>query len=73
MDELNAQHADHITRKIETPARVQALAIEGELQPEYQQFRSEKMIAIAGNVRHQAAIKDTRDRIQNLNNREPSV
>jgi coenzyme F420 hydrogenase subunit beta len=73
MDELNAQHADHITRKIETPARLQALAMEGELQPEFQQFRSDKMIAIAGNVRHQAAIKDTRDRIQNLNNREPSV
>jgi coenzyme F420 hydrogenase subunit beta len=73
MDELNAQHADHIIRKIETPARVQALAIEGELQPEFQQFRSDRMIAIAGNVRHQAAIKDTRDRIQNLNNREPPV
>ena len=71
MDELNAQHADHISRKIENPARVQALAMEGELQPEFQQFRSDKMIAIAGRERHQAAIKRTRDRIRNLDHREP--
>lgn len=70
-DELNAQHADHVARKIENPARVQALGIEGEPQPEFQQFRSDKMIAIAGKDRHEAAIKGARDRIQNLAHREP--
>ena len=73
LDELDAQHADHITRKIENPARVQALAIEGELQPKFQQFRSAKMIAIAGKERHQAAIKRTRARIQNSDHLEPLV
>lgn len=71
MDELNAQHADHVARKIENPARVQALGIEGEPQPEFKQFRSDKMIAIAGKDRHEAAIKGARDRIQNLAHREP--
>ncbi len=71
MDELNAQHADHISRKIENPARVQALAIEGELQPDFKQFRSEKMIAMAGKERNKAVTHGTRARIQNRDHREP--
>lgn len=71
IDELDAQHADHINRKIEAPARVQGLAMEGIPQPDFKRYRWDKMIALAGNEKHEAAIKATRDRIQNLANREP--
>jgi coenzyme F420 hydrogenase subunit beta len=73
MDELNAQHADHVARKIENPARVKAMGMEGAPQPEFERFRSDKMIAIAGSERHEAAIKGTRDRIRNLAHQEPLI
>ena len=47
-DELAAQHADHVTRKIENPARVRALGLEGEPEPVYGNFRTERMVALAG-------------------------
>lgn len=71
IDELYRQHDDHINRKIEAPARVQALAMEGIPQPDFKRYRWEKMIALAGTEKHKAAIKAARDRIQNQVNREP--
>jgi coenzyme F420 hydrogenase subunit beta len=73
IDELNAQHADHISRKVENPGRVQALTLEGELAPDYKGFRSDKMIAMAGKERHQAAIEGARNRIQRQKHREPET
>ncbi len=71
IDELNAQHFDHIDRKIEEPARVHALGMEGVPQPEFEQFRWDKMRVIAGNERYQAVIKGTRERIRKLAHWEP--
>lgn len=71
IDELNAQHADHIGRKVENPARVQAMAMEGAPHPEFRRFRSDKMMEMAGNERHEATIEGTRDRIRKSAHREP--
>jgi len=71
VDELNTQHADHIDRKIEAPARVQAMGMEGVPQPEFKQYRWDKMEAMAGIEKHEAAIRGTRDRIRKQAHREP--
>jgi coenzyme F420 hydrogenase subunit beta len=71
IDELDAQHTDHANRKIENPARIQALGMEGELQPDFRQYRSEQMIAMAGPERNDRVIDGTRDRIKRADNREP--
>jgi len=71
IDELNTQHADHINRKIEAPARVQAMGMEGVPQPEFKQYRWDKMKAMAGIEKHEAAITGTRDRIKKQAHREP--
>ena len=40
IDELDLQHAERIERKLENPARVRALEIEGELSPSFTGFSS---------------------------------
>ena len=69
--ELDAQHADHVTRKIENPARVRALGLEGQLQPRFDRFRSERMIEIAGPEQDAAAEAGARRRIREGTHREP--
>ena len=71
IEELDAQHADHVTRKIENPARVRALGLEGQLQPRFERFRSERMIEIAGPERDAAAEAGARRRIREGAHREP--
>lgn len=71
IDELDAQHADHVARKIENPARVRALGLEGQLQPRFERFRSERMIKIAGAEQDAAAEAGARRRIREGAHREP--
>ncbi|MDA0218114.1 MAG: Coenzyme F420 hydrogenase/dehydrogenase, beta subunit C-terminal domain [Proteobacteria bacterium] len=70
-DELAAQHADHVTRKIENPARVRALGLEGEPEPVYGNFRAERMVALAGPQRDAQAEEGARRRIRHGANLEP--
>lgn len=69
--ELDAQHADHVTRKIENPARVRALGLEGQLEPRFEGFRGKRMIEIAGPERDAAAEVGARRRIREGTHREP--
>ena len=71
IEALDAQHADHVTRKIENPARVRALGLEGQLQPRFEGFRSERMVALAGPKRDAGAETGARRRIRKGAHREP--
>jgi len=71
IEELDAQHADHVTRKIENPARMRALGREGQLQPHVEGFRSERMVEMAGAERDAAAEAGARRRIREGAHREP--
>jgi len=71
IEELDAQHADHVTRKIENPARVRALGLEGEPEPSFERYRAERMVEIAGAERDHAAEEGARRRIRKGSNREP--
>jgi hypothetical protein len=71
VEELDLQHADHVTRKIENPARVRALGIEGEPQPSFTRYRAERMVELAGPDRDRAAQEGARRRIRDGANREP--
>jgi coenzyme F420 hydrogenase subunit beta len=73
IDELDAQHADHIARKVENPARVGALGLEGQAEPNFEGFRREALIEIAGAARHAAALAGARRRIREGAHREPIV
>ena len=72
IDELDDQHADHIARKIENPARVEALSLEGEPSPTFRQFRRKALTEIAGEERHAAALAGARRRIREGAHREGS-
>jgi coenzyme F420 hydrogenase subunit beta len=71
IDELDAQHDDHVGRKIENPARVQALSLEGEPEPKFLRFRREELNAIAGKDRYAATLAGARRRIREGSHREP--
>ncbi len=71
IEELDAQHADHVSRKIENPARVRALDLEGEPVPRFERFRSERMIEIAGQECDAAVEAGSRRRIRQGANLEP--
>jgi coenzyme F420 hydrogenase subunit beta len=71
IEELDAQHADHVDRKIENPARVRALGLEGEPQPRFARFREERMVEMAGPERDATAEAGARRRIREGKNREP--
>ena len=72
IDELNLQQADHLARRMDNPARLQAMAMEGVPEPDFQNFRSDEMTHLAGTERHEATIRGTRKRIQGADHREPS-
>jgi coenzyme F420 hydrogenase subunit beta len=69
--ELDAQHADHYPRKLEHPARVEALVEQEQLAPRFENFRKDKMIALAGPQRRARAKAGTVRRIKAGANREP--
>lgn len=69
--ELDAMHDDHVPRKIEGPARVRALAREGEPTPRFTGFRADAMVARAGAERDRAAEDGARRRIREGRHREP--
>ena len=71
IDELDLQHAERIERKLENPARVRALEIEGELSPSFTGFRRSRMVEMAGPERDKQAEEGTRQRIRKYANREP--
>ncbi len=71
VDELDLQHADHVTRKIENPARVRGIEKEVEPAPRFTRFRSARMAEMAGVERDRAAEEGTRERIRRGANREP--
>jgi len=71
IEELDAQHVDHVARKIENPARVRALGLEGEPEPVYARFRADRMVALAGPERDAAAEEGSRRRIRQGGNLEP--
>jgi coenzyme F420 hydrogenase subunit beta len=71
IEELDRQHADHVTRKIENPARVRALGMEGEPEPSFARFRADRMVELAGPDRDRAAEEGARRRIRKGANREP--
>lgn len=69
--ELEAMHADHVPRKVEGPARVRALALEGEPPPSFAGFREDAMVARAGSERDRTAEDGARRRIREGRHREP--
>lgn len=69
--ELDLQHADHVRRKIENPARVRALGAMGEPMPRFEGFRPGRMVEIAGPERDREAEAGTRRRLAEGRNREP--
>ena len=71
VEELDLQHADHITRKVENPARVRAIEQAGEPAPSFPRFRSDRMVELAGAERDQRAEEGTSRRLREGANREP--
>jgi coenzyme F420 hydrogenase subunit beta len=71
VEELDRQHADHVTRKIENPARVRALGMEGEPEPRFERYRAGRMVALAGSEVDRKAEEGARRRIRKHANREP--
>ena len=71
IEELDAQHADHVTRKIENPARVRALGMEGQPMPAFANYRSERMVALAGPDIDRRAQEGAQTRIRKAANLEP--
>jgi hypothetical protein len=71
IDELNAQHADHVSRKVEHPARIRALGLEGQPELRATGYRAERMVEIAGPERIAAAEAGTRRRLRNGSHLEP--
>ncbi len=69
--ELDLQHADHITRKVENPARVRALRAEGQPAPVFQGFRDTKMAEMAGQQQDRDAEQGTVRRLREGAHREP--
>ncbi len=69
--ELDAMHADHKPRKMEWPARVRALAAEGEPAPRYDNFRAEAMNALLGAEADAEAEAGARRRVREGAHREP--
>ena len=69
--ELDRQHADHVRRKVENPARVRALGAMGEPMPRFGGFRAARMVEIAGPERDRAAEAGTRRRLAEGRHREP--
>ena len=71
IEELDLQHADHVARKVENPARVRAIEMAGEPAPIFTRFRGERMVELAGVERDRKAEEGTRRRIRDHANREP--
>jgi coenzyme F420 hydrogenase subunit beta len=71
IEELNAQHADHVSRKVEHPARIRALGLEGQPELRVTGYRAERMAEIAGPDRIAAAEAGTRRRLRNGGHLEP--
>ena len=71
VDDIDRQHADHIDRKLENPARVRALGREGQPMPHFVNFRSERMVAMAGPDKDRAAEEGAVRRIRDGAHREP--
>jgi coenzyme F420 hydrogenase subunit beta len=69
--ELEAMHGDHRPRKTEWPARVRALAAEGEPAPSYENFRAETMVALLGPEADAEAEAGARRRVREGRHREP--
>jgi coenzyme F420 hydrogenase subunit beta len=71
IEELDAQHADHVQRKVEHPARVRALREEGEPMPRFDNYRAERMVELAGADSDQRAEQGAIARIRKGAHREP--
>lgn len=71
--ELHAMHGDHKPRKLEWPARLRALAAEGEPAPTYADFRADRMVALNGPEADRAAEEGTRRRVREGAHREPTA
>ena len=71
IEELDLQHADHVARKVENPARVCAIEMAGEPAPIFTRFRGERMVELAGVERDRKAEEGTQRRIRDHANREP--
>ena len=70
-EELDLMHRDHLPRKIENPARLRGLSLEGEPVPDFADFRADQMVLMAGPERDARACEATRKRIREGRNREP--
>ena len=71
VEELDAQHVDHVARKIENPARVRALGLEGEPEPVFRGYRSDRMVELAGPDADRRAEEGARVRIRKAAHLEP--
>lgn len=72
LEELDLQHADHIPRKLEYPARLGAVLRQGGgPAPRFRGFREARMAALAGEERSRRAAQGTRRRLARGAHREP--
>lgn len=71
VEELDRQHADHIPRKLEYPARLRAVRQGGGPPPRFRGFRAARMEALAGAERSRRAEEGTRQRLARGAHREP--
>jgi coenzyme F420 hydrogenase subunit beta len=69
--ELEAMHGDHAPRKMEWPARMRALRLEGEPVPDYANFRAEAMVRLNGPEADREAEEGARRRVREGAHREP--
>ncbi|MBT5434392.1 MAG: coenzyme F420 hydrogenase [Rhodospirillaceae bacterium] len=71
VEELDAQHVDHVARKIENPARVRVLGLEGEPEPVFRGYRSDRMVELVGPDADWRAEEGARARIRKAAHLEP--
>ena len=71
VEQLEAQHADQYSRKLENPGRLRGMEQEGEPTPDFDGYRADRMIELAGPERDRAAEEGARQRIRVGANLEP--
>ncbi len=71
VEDIDLQHADHINRKVENSARGRALGCEGQPAPRLDNFRNDRMMAMAGPNKARAAEEGTVRHIREGAHREP--
>jgi coenzyme F420 hydrogenase subunit beta len=71
VEDIDLQHADHIDRKIENPARIRALVREDQPAPRFDNFRNDRLVAMAGPEKDRAAEEGTVRRLREGAHKEP--